>query len=198
MKNRTARIERATAETRITLELNVDGTGEVQVKTGVGFFDHMLTLFGRHGKFDLTIEVDGDLEVDCHHTVEDTGIVLGQAFREALGDKKGLVRYGSGQFPMDETLASVALDFGGRPFIEYSAPDNVANIGGHFNFTLVEEFFRAFAFNALINLHVDMVRGRDPHHMAEAVFKGVARCADTATTIDPRISEQIPSTKEVL
>lgn len=198
MKNRSAKIERDTAETQISLSLNIDGTGASTISTGIGFFDHMLTLFSRHGRFDLEVSAKGDLEVDCHHTVEDVGIALGQAFKEALGDKKGIYRYGSGQFPMDETLVNVALDFGGRPFIEYVGPEGVANIGGNFNFTLIEEFLRAFAFNALINLHTEIVRGRDPHHMAEAIFKGMARCVDTATQVDPRISDQIPSTKEVL
>ena len=198
MKNRTAKIKRDTAETRIALSLDVDGTGQSKISTGIGFFDHMLTLFSRHGCFDLEIEAKGDLEVDFHHTVEDVGIVLGQAFAKALGDKKGIVRYGSGQFPMDETLVGVALDFSGRPFLEFVGPENVPNIAGDFNFTLVEEFLRAFAFNALINLHVEVIRGRDPHHMAEAIFKGLARSADAATGIDPRIADQIPSTKEVL
>ena len=198
MKNRTAKINRDTTETKIALSLDVDGSGQSRIDTGIGFFDHMLTLFSRHGCFDLEIEAKGDLEVDFHHTVEDVGIVLGKAFAEALGEKKGIVRYGSGQFPMDETLVSVALDFSGRPFLEFVAPDNVPNIAGDFNFSLVEEFLRAVAFNALINLHVEVIRGRDPHHMAEAVFKGLARSADGATRIDPRITDQVPSTKEVL
>lgn len=130
--------------------------------------------------------------------MEDVGIVLGQAFKEALGEKKGIFRYGSGMFPMDETLVRVALDFSGRPFIDYEGPDNMPNIGGNFNFSLVEEFLRAFAFNALINLHVEIIKGRDPHHMAEAAFKGLARSVDDATSIDCRIADQIPSTKEVL
>ncbi len=198
MKTRAFDIQRDTAETQIELSLTVDGQGSADIDTGVGFFDHMLTLFARHGRFDLKVRCKGDLEVDCHHTVEDVGIALGQAFKGALGDKKGIYRYGSGQFPMDETLVSVALDFSGRPFIEYIGPEGVPNIGGHFNFTLVEEFLRAFAFNALINLHAEIIRGRDPHHMAEGLFKGLARCVDTATQIDPRIADQIPSTKEVL
>lgn len=198
MKNRTAKIKRETAETQISLTLNVDGTGDSKISTGIGFFDHMLTLFARHGRFDLEVKAKGDLEVDCHHTVEDVGIALGKAFNDAVGDKKGIFRYGSGQFPMDETLVSIALDFSGRPFLEYVGPEGVANINGNFNFTLIEEFLRAFAFNSLINLHAEIIRGRDPHHMAEGIFKGLARSVDTATQIDPRISDQIPSTKEVL
>ena len=198
MKNRTGKVNRDTAETKIELSIDLDGTGSSQIETGVGFLDHMLTLFARHGRFDLDLSAQGDLEVDFHHTVEDSGIALGTAFAEALGEKKGIFRYGSGRFPMDETLACVALDFGGRPFLDWIAPENTPNIGGDFNFTLLEEFWRAFAFNALINLHVEIVRGRDPHHMAEAIFKGIARCADEATQIDSRIADQIPSTKEVL
>lgn len=198
MKKRSTKIKRDTAETQITLNLDIDGTGTAKIDTGVGFFDHMLTLFTRHGRFDLEVQAKGDLEVDCHHTVEDVGIVLGQAFQTGLGEKKGIFRYGSGLFPMDETLVQVALDFSGRPFFEYTGPEHVPNIGGHFNFSLVEEFLRAFAFNAQINLHVEILKGRDPHHMSEALFKGLARCVDTATSIDPRIADQIPSTKEKL
>ncbi len=196
--NRSARLERKTGETQISLSLDVDGTGVSSISTGVPFFDHMLTLFSKHGRFDLDIKADGDTEVDFHHTVEDVGIVLGKAFSEALGEKRGLFRYGSGMFPMDETLVRVALDFSGRPFLEYAGPGQVPNIGGQFNFTLVEEFLRAFTFNALINLHIEIVSGRDPHHMAEAIFKGLARCVDDATKIDSRISGIIPSTKDVL
>lgn len=195
---RTSTIHRSTAETEIRLTLGVDGTGESRIETGVPFFDHMLTLFARHGRFDLEVEARGDIEIDFHHTVEDTGIVLGQAFREALGEKRGLFRYGSGLFPMDETLVQVALDMSGRPFLEYRGPEHVPHIGDKFNFTLVEEFLRAFAFNALCNLHVEIRYGRDPHHMAEAIFKGLSRSLDDATRIDGRISEIIPSTKEVL
>ncbi len=195
---RSHRLHRQTAETEIQLELLVDGTGRSTIATGVPFFDHMLTLFAKHGRFDLVVEAKGDIEIDYHHTVEDTGIVLGQAFRSALGEKRGLYRYASGHFPMDETLVRVALDFGGRPFLDYRAPEGVPHIGDKFNFTLVEEFLRAFAFNALINLHVEILYGRDPHHMAEAIFKGLARCADEATRIDERIAQIIPSTKDLL
>lgn len=191
-------IDRKTAETDIHLELAIDGTGSSSIDTGVPFFDHMLTLFAKHGRFDLTVKADGDIDIDYHHTVEDTGIVLGQAFREALGEKRGIFRYGSGHFPMDETLVRIALDLGGRPFLDYRSPEAVPHIGEKFNFSLVEEFLRAFAFNALANLHVEILYGRDPHHMAEAVFKGLSRALDDAVRIDERIADLVPSTKNVL
>ena len=197
MSQRTATIDRRTAETQIHLELVIDGGGNSSVETGVPFFDHMLTLFAKHGLFDLKVRTIGDIEVDYHHTVEDTGIVLGQAFREALGSKVGITRYGWCLLPMDETLARVALDLSGRALLVYEGPERVESIGGRFNFTLVEEFLRAFAGAALANLHVDILRGRDAHHMAEAVFKGLARALDMATRIDPRVTG-IPSTKELL
>lgn len=189
---------RKTGETDIRLDLVVDGTGSSSIQTGIPFFDHMLTLFAKHGRFDLEVEANGDIEIDFHHTVEDTGIVLGTAFADALGDKRGIFRYGSGMYPMDETLVRVALDMSGRPFLDYRAPEAVPHIGDKFNFTLVEEFLRAFSFNALANLHVAILYGRDPHHMAEAVFKGLSRSLDDATRIDDRISDVIPSTKDVL
>ncbi len=198
MQHRCATIERSTAETRIRLALTVDGSGTSRTSTGIGFFDHMLDLFARHGRYDLEVEAEGDLEVDCHHTVEDVGIVLGEAFREALGDKKGIFRYGSGRFPMDEALVSMAVDFGGRAFLFFDAPPSTPAIREGFNFSLIEEFLRAFAFNARINLHAEVVRGRDPHHMAEAVFKGLARCTDEATSIDARTADEVPSTKGTL
>ncbi|MEC5126558.1 imidazoleglycerol-phosphate dehydratase HisB [Verrucomicrobiales bacterium BCK34] len=195
---RTSTINRKTGETDIELTLNIDGTGRSEIDTGVPFFDHMLTLFSKHGRFDLTVKADGDTEIDFHHTVEDTGIVLGAAFAEALGEKRGIFRYGSGHFPMDETLIRVALDISGRPFIQYDGPGGVPHIGDKFNFTLVEEFLRAFAFNSLMNLHVAILYGRDPHHMAEGIFKGLARSMDDACRIDDRIADVIPSTKDVL
>lgn len=195
---RKSSISRTTGETDIRLALNVDGTGVSRIDTGVPFFDHMLTLFAKHGRFDLTVEAKGDIELDFHHTVEDVGIVLGSAFKEAVGDKKGIFRYGSGIYPMDESLVRIALDVSGRPFLDYRAPENVPHIGDKFNFTLVEEFLRAFAFNALINLHVAVLYGRDPHHMAEGTFKGLARSLDDSTRIDERIADVIPSTKDVL
>ncbi len=190
--------QRKTSETEIGLDLLIDGTGTSSISTGVPFFDHMLTLFAKHGRFDLEVRAKGDVEIDFHHTVEDTGIVLGQAFHSALGEKRGIYRYGSGHFPMDETLVRVALDVSGRPFLDYRAPEGVPHVGEKFNFSLVEEFLRAFAFNAMINLHVEILYGRDPHHMAEAVFKGLARSLDGATRIDERIAREVPSTKDVL
>lgn len=195
---RSSSLTRNTGETQIRLELDLDGTGSSSIDTGIPFFDHMLTLFAKHGRFDLTVEAKGDIEIDFHHTVEDTGIVLGQAFNEALGEKRGIFRYGSGHFPMDETLVRVALDLSGRPFVEYRGPESVPHVGEKFNFTLVEEFLRAFAFNCLANLHVEILYGRDPHHMAEAIFKGLSRCLDDASRIDGRIADVIPSTKDVL
>ncbi len=196
---RSAALSRKTAETDIQIELVVDGAGVSRIDTGVPFFDHMLTLFAKHGLFDLKVKVTGDIEVDYHHTVEDTGIVLGQCFREALGDKCGITRYGFFLLPMDETLAEVALDLSGRAFLSYHAPDGVEAIGGvnRFSYQLVEEFLRAFASSLLLTLHVEIRRGRDAHHMAEAIFKGLARALDAATRIDPRVTG-IPSTKDVL
>ena len=192
---RTATVHRKTAETDISIELNVDGTGKSQIDTGVPFFDHMLTLFSKHGLFDLNVKAVGDIEVDYHHTVEDTGIVLGQCFREALGNKAGIVRYGWCMLPMDETLARVALDLSGRALLVYEAPDRVEAIG--FSYQLVEEFLRAFAGALLANAHVDILRGKDAHHMAEAIFKGLARALDMATRHDPRVTG-VPSTKDLL
>jgi len=196
-KPRTAKQARKTAETDIAIELNVDGSGVSQIDTGVPFFDHMLTLFAKHGLFDLKVKTIGDIEVDYHHTVEDTGIVLGSCFREALGNKAGIVRYGWALLPMDETLARVALDLSGRPLLVYETPDRVEAIGGKFSFQLVEEFMRAFSSSLLANVHIDILRGKDAHHMAEAMFKGLARALDAATRHDPRVTG-IPSTKEVL
>ena len=195
--NRQAKIERRTSETKIALELVIDGRGAGAIETKIPFFDHMLTLFARHSLCDLTVKADGDIEVDLHHTVEDTGIALGQAFTKALGDKRGLRRYGHAYLPMDETLARVVVDFSGRPFLEYRAPAGVATIGTAFSFTLIEEFLRAFSVHAGINLHVEILYGRDAHHMAEAVFKGLAKAVDAACQLDPRV-EGVPSTKGTL
>jgi imidazoleglycerol-phosphate dehydratase len=192
--NRQAHIERRTTETKIALDLAIDGRGTSHVATKIPFFDHMLTLFARHSLCDLTVAADGDIEVDLHHTVEDTGIALGQAFAQALGDKRGIRRYGHAYLPMDETLARVVVDFSGRPFLEYRAPAGVATIGTAFSFTLIEEFLRAFSVHAGINLHVEILYGRDAHHMAEAVFKGLAKAVDQACQRDPRV-EGVPSTK---
>ncbi|MEM9480126.1 MAG: imidazoleglycerol-phosphate dehydratase HisB [Verrucomicrobiota bacterium] len=193
---RNASQHRKTAETEISVELNIDGAGKAEINTGVAFFDHMLTLFAKHGLFDLTVKATGDIEVDYHHTVEDTGIVIGQCFKEALGDKAGIARYGWALLPMDETLARVAIDFSGRAYLEHRVPDGVESIR-EFSFQLVEEFLRAFAFNVGANLHTEILYGRDAHHMAEALFKGLAKAADQATKHDPRV-QGVPSTKEVL
>jgi imidazoleglycerol-phosphate dehydratase len=193
---RTAEISRRTAETEITLALTVEGQGRADIQTGIGFFDHMLTLFAKHSLMDLRVTAKGDLHVDCHHTVEDTGIVLGQALREALGDKKGIVRYGWAYVPMDETLARVAVDLSGRAYLEHRVPSGVEPIG-NFSFQLVEEFLRAVSHNLLANIHVEVLYGRDAHHMAEAVFKALARALDAAMKRDPRVTG-VPSTKETL
>ncbi len=195
--NREALIERNTSETKIRLQLVVDGTGASEVATGIPFFDHMLTLFARHGVFDLELAANGDIDVDFHHTVEDTGITLGQALTKALGDKAGIRRYGFAYVPMDEALVRVVVDLSGRPFLAYNAPKDVEAVGGMFSFQLVEEFLRALSVHGGMNLHVDVLTGRDAHHMAEGVFKALARALDTATQIDPRV-QGIPSTKGVL
>jgi imidazoleglycerol-phosphate dehydratase len=191
--SRSARLERNTSETRIGLDLTIDGSGRSTVATKIPFFDHMLTLFARHSLCDLDVQADGDIEVDLHHTVEDTGIALGQAFAKALGDKRGIRRYGWAYLPMDETLARVVIDFSGRPFLDYRGPQNVASVGA-FSFTLLEEFLRAFSTHAGTNLHVEILYGRDAHHMCEAVFKGLAKAVDQACQLDPRV-EGVPSTK---
>ena len=168
-----------------------------EIATGVPFFDHMLTLFSKHGLFDLNVKCDGDIEVDYHHTVEDVGLVLGDAFKQALGDKKGIRRYGFFLLPMDESLARIALDIGGRPHLVYSA-DAPTMFVRDFNIILVKEFCRAFS-NALgANLHVQLVYGEEPHHVAEAIFKCLARAMDVATQIDPRAADSLPSTKGVI
>jgi imidazoleglycerol-phosphate dehydratase len=193
---RRSRIDRKTSETALSVELDIDGKGRSTIETKIPFFDHMLNLFTRHSLVDLTLKADGDIEVDFHHTVEDTGIALGQAFSKALGDKRGIRRYGFSYVPMDETLVRVVVDFSGRPFLEYRAPERVEAIG-HFPFQLVEEFLRGFAVHAALNLHVEILYGRDAHHMAEAVFKALAKAVDAACQIDPRV-EGIPSTKGTL
>lgn len=194
--SRNAKIERNTNETQIAISLEIDGAGNSVMNTKIPFFDHMLTLFARHSLVDLNITANGDIEVDLHHTVEDVGIALGQAFSKALGDKKGIRRYGWALLPMDETLTRVALDFSGRPYLEYRAPSGVASIGA-FAFQLVEEFLRGFSVHAGINLHVEVLYGRDAHHMAESIFKGLAKAVDQACMIDPRV-QGVPSTKGVL
>lgn len=191
---RTATVARKTAETDITLTLGVDGRGQSQIATGVPFFDHMLTLFARHGLFDLTVSAKGDVEVDYHHTVEDVGLVLGQAFKEALGDKVGIKRYGFFILPMDESLARVVVDLGGRPHLVYEANAPTMFVRD-FNIVLVKEFCRAFSNAVGANLHVQLLYGEEPHHVAEAIFKCLARALDVATQIEPRAANQLPSTK---
>ena len=194
--DRTARVERKTSETAITLDLRVDGTGRGNIVTKIPFFDHMLTLFARHSLVDLDVKADGDIEVDLHHTVEDTGIALGQAFAKALGEKRGIRRYGLAYVPMDETLARAVVDFSGRPFLAYRAPENV-HCSGPFSLQLVEEFLRAFSVHAACNVHVELLYGRDVHHLAEAVFKSLAKAVDQACQLDARV-QGVPSTKGTL
>lgn len=194
--SRTAKIHRQTGETDIELELDLDGTGAANVATGVGFFDHMLTLLVRHAAIDLAVTAQGDLEVDQHHTVEDVGICLGLAIRQAVGDKAGIRRYGHFTLPMDETLVTVAIDLSGRHYLVYHAPTPAAKIGD-FDTELVEEFWQAVSANALCNLHVVLHHGRNSHHIAEAVFKAAARALRMAVEIDPRCPG-VPSTKGTL
>ncbi len=196
MSNRTALIQRDTSETKIRLQLTIDGRGESHVQTKIPFFDHMLTLFARHSLVNLDVQTDGDIDVDFHHTVEDTGIALGQAFAQALGDKKGIRRYGWAYVPMDETLSRAVVDFSGRPFLDFRAPEGIG-AAGLFPFSLVEEFMRAFSTKAACNLHLELLYGRDAHHLAEAAFKSLAKAVDLACQIDPRV-EGIPSTKGTL
>ena len=202
---RTARIDRQTAETGILVDLNIDGSGKSDIKTGIPFFDHMLTLLTKHSLCDLTLHCKGDLEIDFHHTVEDCGIALGQAFTRALGDKKGINRYGWSIVPMDETRVLVALDFSARPLLVYEA-DLLIQVGGavigrtaedRFTPQLVEEFLRAFATNAGMNLHVVIQAGRDAHHMIEGSFIALAKALDLACQVNPRV-QGIPSTKGML
>lgn len=193
-EERIASIVRETKETKISLELNLDGSGESDIDTGIPFFDHMLTLFARHGLFDLKIKAEGDVDVDYHHTVEDTGLVLGQAIREALGEKRGICRYGFFILPMDETLVRVALDLSNRPLIVYRVEPSNYMIRD-FNICLVKEFFQALTSAAMANVHMSLEYGEEPHHIAEALFKCFARALDRATVLDPRLGDALPSTK---
>lgn len=193
---RTASRSRKTAETSIDLSIDIDGSGVSSIDTGVPFFDHMLTLFSKHGLFDLNVKTVGDIEVDYHHTIEDTGIVLGDCLREALGSKEGIRRYGCAYLPMDETLARVVVDLSNRPHLEFRAPAGTPS-APNMPFTLVEEFCRALASNLRANIHVELLYGRDGHHIAEAIFKGLARALRDACERDPRV-KGIPSTKETL
>lgn len=217
MSQRQARIRRATNETQISLDLNVDGTGKAAIRTGVPFFDHMLTLFAKHAVMDLRLRCKGDLEVDAHHTVEDCGIALGQAFVQALGDKKGIRRYGTGFdprnpftgeafVPMDECLARCVIDFSGRPYLVWrgmeelsqkkiSREERTQDVSSAFRFGLAREFFQGFANEARCNLHLELLYGGEPHHVVEGLFKAFAKATDFACQRDPRIAGQIPSTK---
>ena len=190
---RTAVVERDTKETRIRICLELDGSGKAEPDTGIGFFDHMLDGFARHGLFDLEVSVDGDLEVDCHHTVEDTGIVLGNAIREVVGDKKGIRRYGSCILPMDDALALCAVDLCGRPFFDFDCTFTAQRVGA-LDTELVREFFYAVSYSAGMNLHIKMLSGVNSHHMIEAVFKAFARALDQAVRKDARITDVL-STK---
>lgn len=220
MTNRQARLKRATKETRIEIGLNVDGSGKADIRTGIPFFDHMLTLFAKHAVVDLKLRCKGDLEVDAHHTVEDCGIALGQAFVAALGDKKGIRRYGTGfhpknpwfgeaYVPMDECLARCVIDFSGRPFLvlrgvkdldykKVTRKERTQDMSSAFRFGLAREFFQGFANEARCNLHLELLYGDEPHHVVEALFKAFAKAVDFACQRDPRIANQIPSTKGAL
>lgn len=190
---REALIERNTKETQIRLQLNIDGTGSSDIDTGIGFFDHMLDGFTRHGLYDLTLRVHGDLNVDDHHTIEDTGIVLGNAIREAVGDKKGIKRYGSCILPMDEVLVLCAVDLSGRPYLVFDGEFTTDRVG-YMDTEMVKEFFYAISYTAGMNLHIRVLSGGNNHHMIEAMFKAFAKALDQATIIDPRITD-ILSTK---
>lgn len=186
--NRTANCERRTNETKIQVTLGLDGTGKTSIHTGIGFFDHMLDGFARHGLFDLTVAVSGDLEVDCHHTIEDTGIVLGQAIREAVEDKAGIRRYGHMILPMDETLALCAVDLSGRPYLGFQAEFPTERVG-EMDTQMVREFFYAVSYSAMMNLHLRILDGENSHHMAEALFKSFGKALDMATMEEPRIKD---------
>ena len=186
--NRTASCTRTTKETDIDLTLNLDGTGKTQIDTGVGFFDHMLDGFARHGLFDLTVKVIGDLDVDCHHTIEDTGIVLGQAILAAIGDKAGIRRYGHFMLPMDETLALCAVDLSGRPYLRFQSEFTAERIGD-MDTEMIKEFFYAVSYSAMMNIHLRILDGENSHHMAETLFKSFVKALDMATLPEPRIQE---------
>ena len=193
MAERKAHVERNTSETKIIVDLNLDGSGKYDIDTGIGFFDHMLSGFARHGLFDLTVKVTGDLEVDSHHTIEDTGIVLGQTIAKALGDKKGIKRYGHFMLPMDEVLVLSAIDLSGRPYLNFGATFTCDKLG-ELDTEMVKEFFYAISYTAGMNLHIRVLSGGNNHHMIEAMFKAFAKALDQATVIDPRITD-ILSTK---
>jgi imidazoleglycerol-phosphate dehydratase len=201
MTARTGRVERGTAETKVLVEIDLDGTGRTDIGTGVGFFDHMLTSFGKHGLFDLTVQVEGDLHIDSHHSVEDAAIALGQAFAEAAGDKSGCRRFGDAMIPMDEALVQAAVDLSGRPYLVHNEPDGAPHylIGRDSSYatTLTRHVFESFAYHARVAMHVSVLAGRDWHHVTEAQYKAVARALRAAIEIDPR-QQGIASTKGVL
>jgi imidazoleglycerol-phosphate dehydratase len=194
---RSAEVRRATKETQVEVELDLDGTGAVEVSTGVPFFDHMLAQLGKHGLIDLRVKATGDIEIDAHHTVEDTAITLGQALREALGDKAGICRFGDALIPLDETLVRAAVDLAGRPYVVHSEPDGLAPLIGSYDTTLTRHFFETLAATAAICVHIAVLSGRNPHHIVEAQFKAFARALRAAIAPDPRAAG-IPSTKGVL
>ncbi len=194
--NRQASVERATKETKVSINLILDGQGKSEISTGIGFFDHMLEGFAKHGFFDLEVRIDGDLHVDGHHSVEDCGIVLGQAIRSAIGDKKGIKRFGQSILPMDETLVLCAVDLGGRPYLNFDAAFTTEKVG-YLDTELVREFFYAVSYAAGMNLHIKVLDGQNNHHMAEAMFKAFGRALDEASTIDKRIQDVL-STKGAL
>lgn len=196
---RTGERSRETRETRVHVRVALDGTGEARVRTGIGFFDHMLDALARHGLFDLEVECQGDLHVDGHHTVEDVGIVLGGAFLDALGDKRGIARYADATVPLDEALVRAVVDVSGRPFLHFAVPVPPGRaMIGQFDAALSAEFWRAFATEARVTLHLDGLRGENAHHVVEATFKAAARALDAATRIDPRRGDAVPSTKGTL
>ncbi|WAX56831.1 imidazoleglycerol-phosphate dehydratase HisB [Jatrophihabitans cynanchi] len=195
---RTGTVERATKETKVQVELDLDGTGRTDISTGIGFYDHMLASFGKHALFDLSVQVEGDLHIDAHHTVEDTAIALGQAFARAAGDKSGTRRFGDATIPMDECLVSAAVDLSGRPYLVHTEPDGAPpTIGPDYASTLTRHVFESFTYHAAIALHVTVHAGRDWHHLTEAQYKAVARALRTAVELDPRV-QGVPSTKGVL
>lgn len=195
--SREATVERITSETELRLRFDLDGTGEASVETGIGFFDHMLSAFAHHGIFNLVVHAEGDLHVDGHHTVEDTGIALGQAIAGALGDRRGIRRYGEATVPLDDALVRAVVDCSGRPFLAWDANPPTWQMLGEFDVALAPEFFRAVAVHGGLTLHVDLIRGNNAHHIVEATFKAFARALDAATQQDPRVSG-VPSTKGML
>ena len=197
MKKRIAQVERVTKETQIKAEINLDGQGDSSIKADLPFLEHMLEQVARHGMFDLTILAKGDLEIDAHHTVEDVGIVLGQALEKALGDKIGITRFGSAYVPLDESLSRVVLDFSGRPGLEFNVTFPRSRVG-EFDIDLLQEFFQGFVNHAKATIHVDNIRGGNSHHIAETIFKAFGKALKMAVTIDPRQADKIPSTKELI